>query len=175
MKVRHCFHSFHEVMGSDVMFLVLWMLSFKPTFSFFSFIFIKRLFSISSLSAIRVVSFAYLRLLIFLPAILIPVCAFHLIPVCAFNSAYKLNKQDDNIQPWHTPFPIRNKSVVNLCSNTCIASVYSVSLFFHFKILFIFLNSFIKVSLTFINCIYLYNSMFWYTYTLWKGHHSQTN
>ena len=27
-------------------------------------------------------------------------------------SAYKLNKQSDNIQPWHTPFPIWNQSVV---------------------------------------------------------------
>ena len=50
------------------------MLSFKPTFSLFSFTFIKRLFSSSSLSAITVVSFAYLRLLIFLTAILIPAC-----------------------------------------------------------------------------------------------------
>ena len=41
------------------------MLSFKPTFALSSFI--KRLFSASSLSAIRVVSSAYLRLLIFLP------------------------------------------------------------------------------------------------------------
>ena len=41
----------------------------------FTFTFIKRLFSSSSLSAIRVVSSAYLRLLIFLPAILIPACA----------------------------------------------------------------------------------------------------
>ena len=41
------------------------MLSFKPTFSLSSFTFIKRLFS-SSLSAIRVVSSAYLRLLAFL-------------------------------------------------------------------------------------------------------------
>ena len=39
-----------------------------------SFTFIKRLFSSSSLSAIRVVSSAYLRLLIFLPAIFIPAC-----------------------------------------------------------------------------------------------------
>ena len=43
------------------MILVFWMLSFKPTFSLSSFIFIKRLFSSSSLSAIRVVSSAYLR------------------------------------------------------------------------------------------------------------------
>ena len=65
----------HEVMGSDAMILVFWTLSFKPAFSLSSFTFIKRLFSSSSLSAIRVVSSAYLRLLIFLPAILIPACA----------------------------------------------------------------------------------------------------
>ena len=47
------------------------MLSFKPAFSLSSFTFIKRVFSYSSLSAIRVVSSAYMRLLIFLPAILI--------------------------------------------------------------------------------------------------------
>ena len=50
----------HEVMGPDAMILVFWMLSFKPTFSLSSFTFIKRLFSSSSLSAIRVVSSAYL-------------------------------------------------------------------------------------------------------------------
>ena len=61
----------HEVMGLDAMILVFWILSFKPTFLLFSFSFIKRLFSSSSLSAIRVVSSAYLRLLIFLPPILV--------------------------------------------------------------------------------------------------------
>jgi len=65
------------------------MLNFNPTFSLFSFIFFKRLFSSSSLSAISMVCSAYLRLLIFLPAILFPACAlsspdFHMI--C---SAYK--------------------------------------------------------------------------------------
>ena len=48
---------------------------FKPTFSLSSFTFINRLFSSSSLSAIRLVSSAYLRLLILLLAILIPACA----------------------------------------------------------------------------------------------------
>ena len=43
-------------MGSDAMILVFWMLSFKPTFSLSSFTFIKRLFSSSSLSAIRCIS-----------------------------------------------------------------------------------------------------------------------
>jgi len=64
----------YQVMVPDAMIFVFWMLSFKPTFSLSSFTFIKRLFS-SSLSAIRVVSSAYLRLLKFLPAILIPACA----------------------------------------------------------------------------------------------------
>ena len=57
----------HEVMGLDAMILVFGMLSFKPAFSLSSFTLIKRLFSSSLLSAIRVVSSAYLRLLIFLP------------------------------------------------------------------------------------------------------------
>ena len=59
----------------DAMILVFWKLSFKSTFLLSSFILIKRLFSSSSLSAIRVVSSAYLRLLIFLLAILIPAYA----------------------------------------------------------------------------------------------------
>ena len=28
------------------------------------------------------------------------------------DCTYKLNKQDDNIQPWYTPFPIWNQSIV---------------------------------------------------------------
>ena len=101
----------HEVMGPDAMILVFWMLSFKPTFSLSSFTFIKRLFS-SSLSAIRVVSSVYMRLLIFLRAILIPVCASSSPVFLIMYSAYTLNQQGDNIQPWHIPFPIWNQSVV---------------------------------------------------------------
>ena len=56
---------YHEVIGPDAMILVFLMLSFKPAFSLSSFTF-KRFFSSSLLSAIRVVSYAYLRLLIFL-------------------------------------------------------------------------------------------------------------
>ena len=55
----------HEVIGLDAIILVFWMLSFKTTFSLSSFAFIKRLFNSSLLSAIKVVSSAYLRLLIF--------------------------------------------------------------------------------------------------------------
>ena len=75
------------------------MLSFKPTFSFSSFTFIKRLFISSLLSSISVVLSAYLRLLIFLPAILIPACASSSLAFHMMYSAYKLNKQGDNIQP----------------------------------------------------------------------------
>ena len=101
----------HEVMGPDAMILVFWMLSFKPTFSLYSFISIRRLFS-SSLSAIKGGSSAYLRFLIFLPAILIPACASYSPTFRMMYSAYKLNKQGDNIQPWCTPFPIWNQSIV---------------------------------------------------------------
>ena len=101
----------HEVMGPDAMILVFWMLSFKPAFSLSSFTF-KRLFSSSSLSAIRVVSSEYLRFLIFLRAILIPACASSSPAFLMMYSTYKLNKQSDNIQPCHTPFPIWNQSVV---------------------------------------------------------------
>ena len=62
-----------DMMGLDAMIFIFLMLSFKPAFSLSSFTFIKKLFSSSSLSAIRVVSSEYLRLLIFLLAILISV------------------------------------------------------------------------------------------------------
>ena len=99
-------------MGPDSMILVFWMLSFKPTFSLSSLTFIKKLFSSSSLSAIKVVSSACLRLLICLQAILIPACTSSSPAFRRIYSAYKLNKQGDNIWPWCTPFPIWNQSVV---------------------------------------------------------------
>ena len=98
----HCIHCFpiylHEVMGPDAMNLVFKVLSLKRTFSLSSFTFIKRLFS-SSLSVRRVGSSEYLRLLIFLLAILIPACASSSQAFHMMYSAYKLNKQGDNIQP----------------------------------------------------------------------------
>ena len=99
-------------MELDAMIWVFWILSFKPNFSLSSFTFIKRLFSSSSLSVIRVVSSAYQRLLIFLPAVLIPAFASSSPEFFTMYSAYKLNKHSDNIHPWRTPFPIWNQSVV---------------------------------------------------------------
>ena len=51
------------------------------------------------------VSSAYLRLLIFLPAILISACASSSLAFRMMYSAYMLNKQGDSIQPWRMPFP----------------------------------------------------------------------
>ena len=49
---------------------------------------------------------AYLRLLISLPANLIPACDSSSPAFLMMYSAYKLNEQGDNIQHWHTPFSI---------------------------------------------------------------------
>ena len=98
-------------MGLDAMIFVFGMLSFKPAFALFSFTLIKRLFSSSLLSVISVVSPAYLKLLIYLLAVLIPACASSSLAFHMIYSAYKLNKQSDNIQPCCTPFPIWNQSV----------------------------------------------------------------
>ena len=103
------------------------LMSFKPTFSLSSFTFIKRLFSSSSLSAIRVVSSPYRRLLIFLPAIWIPACASSSPVFLLMYSTYKLNKQGDNIQPRRIPFPIWNQSVVLCPFLTCFLTCIQVS------------------------------------------------
>ena len=102
----------HEVMGQDAMILVFWMLIFKSTFPLSTFTFIKRLFSSTSLSAIRVVSCEYLRLLIFLPTNLIPAYASSSPAFSMMYSAHKLNKQCDNTQHWRIPFPVWNQSVI---------------------------------------------------------------
>ena len=105
-KISHCFHYFPIYLpwsdGPDTMILIFWMLSFKPTFSLSSFI--KRLFS-SSLSAIRVVSSAYLRLLIFLLAILIPACASSSPVFLMMYSTNKLNNLGGSISRVAKPSP----------------------------------------------------------------------
>ena len=98
--------------GTRFMIFILLMLSFKPALSLSSFTFIRRLFSSSSLSTIRLISSVYLSLLIFLLVILTPACdssspAFH-----TMGSTQKLNKQGDNI--WACiPLPILYWSVVS--------------------------------------------------------------
>ena len=85
----------HEVMGLDTMIFV-WLFvlifSFNPALSLSSCTLIRRLFSPSLFSAIRVVSSAYLRLLIFLLAIFIPTCDSSSLALHTIYSAYKVNK-----------------------------------------------------------------------------------
>ena len=115
-KVGHCFHGFPIYLpwsdGTRCHDLSFLNIEFKPNFSLSSSTFIKRLFSSSSLSAIRLVSSAYLTLMIFLQAILIPACPSSSPALLMIHSAYKLNKQGDDIQPWYTAFPIWNQPVV---------------------------------------------------------------
>ena len=118
-KICHCFHfsliympwsggtGYHECWVFFVN--IFWMLSFKPAFFISS---AYQLVFSSLLSAIRVVSSSYLWMLILLPAILIPACASSSLAFHMMYSAYKLNKQGDNIQHWRIPFPIWNQSVV---------------------------------------------------------------
>ena len=100
----------HEGLGPDTIISFFWMLSFKPVFSLSSFIFIKR----SSV-----------------PLHFLPLEWYHMhirgcwyfshnlnsslwvtqLSICMMYSAYKLNKQGDNTQPWCTPFPIWNQSI----------------------------------------------------------------
>ena len=89
-----------------------------------SFIFIRRLFSSSLLSAIRTVTSAYLMLLIFLLAILIPACDSSSPAFCMMCSACKLNNRGDNTALTHS-FPNLepihcSTSGSNCCFLTCI-------------------------------------------------------
>ena len=63
-KVCHCFHCFPIYLlwsdGTRCHDLHFWMLSFKPAFSLSTFSFIRKIFSSSSLSTIRVMLSAYL-------------------------------------------------------------------------------------------------------------------
>ena len=97
------------------------MLSFNPAFSLSSFTLFKRLFSSSLCFAIWVVSCANLRMLIFFLAILISACALSSPAFHMMYSAHKLNQQDNDKQPLHTPFPILNQSIIS-CPVQTVAS-----------------------------------------------------
>ena len=82
-----------------------------PWSSFLNVEFLSQLFhsplSLSSRGSLVPLTFCHLCiwLLIFLPAILIPACGSSSPAFCMMYSAYKLNKQGDNIQPCYTSFP----------------------------------------------------------------------
>ena len=115
-EICHCFHLFPFYLpcsnGAGCHKIMLLICSFKPALSLASFTLIKRLFNSSSLSAIRVVSSAYLRLLMFLPPILIPACNSSSLAFLMMCSAYRLYKQHDSRQPCRTPFSIFSQKLV---------------------------------------------------------------
>ena len=110
----HCFYHFPFYLPcskgarcNDLIIIILLIIfTLKLALSLSSFTLMKRLFSSSSLSAIRVVSSMYLRLLMFLPPILILACNSFSLGFLKMCSAYRLNKQGDRRQPCHTPFSI---------------------------------------------------------------------
>ena len=113
-KICHCFHFFpfywpwSWFIYDLSMILKCWILNqlFDSPLSLSSRGFLVPLYFLHT----KAVSSAYLRLLIFLLAILIPACDLSSPVFCMTYSAYKLNKQG-NIQPC-TPFPILTQSVV---------------------------------------------------------------
>ena len=116
-KFSHCFRCFpiylpwSDETGWHI--FAFWLLSFKPDFPLSSFTFIRRLFSFTLFSSISLVSSAYLRLLIFLLAVLIPACASSSLTFLMIYSAQKLNKQGENIQPSWTYFPTWSQFIVS--------------------------------------------------------------
>ena len=102
---------YYEVMGVDAMISVIWMLSFKPVFSLSSFTFTNRFFSSSSLSCHKGGVICISELIDISPGNLDSSLCF-IQPGMYMYSAYKLSKQGDNIQPWCSPFPFWNQSVV---------------------------------------------------------------
>ena len=94
----------HEMMGPDATILISWMLSFKLAFSLSS----RGSLVPLHFLPLELVSSAYLRLLIFLPAILIPACDSSSLAFPMMYSVWRLHKQGDSIQPWCTPLPVLN-------------------------------------------------------------------
>ena len=119
IKICNCFtlsaSISHGLMGLDAMIFVFWMLKNSPLSSS------SRGSLIPLYFAFRVVSSAYLRLLIFFLAILIPPYDSSSPSFCMSFSPYEFNKHRDNIQLYHTPLPTLNQSFV-LCLLLTVAS-----------------------------------------------------
>ena len=124
-KICQCFYFlysiYHEVLGLDAMILCL-NAKFQASF-FFTFLFHLHQealsLSSSSLSTLRMVSSAYLRLLVYLLEFCLPACDSSGPTFCMMYPAYKLNKQDDNRKPWCTPFPTLKPAYCSMSSSNC--------------------------------------------------------
>ena len=109
-KIYHCFHFSHIYLlwsdGTRCHDLSFWNVDFTNSFFTHLFYLTKRLFSSTLLFAIKMVSYAYLRILIFLLVVLLPAFDSSSLAFCMMHSACKLNKHSDNILLWHSSFPI---------------------------------------------------------------------
>ena len=125
----HCFHLFPLYLPwsdgtryHDLSFLIL---NFKPAFSLSSFTFIKRLFSSSSLSVIRVGIIHISEVVTISPPKLNSSLAYSM--MC---SVYKLSKKSDNKQPYKLSQSFLNPEPVNCSiqvSNICFLTRIQVS------------------------------------------------
>ena len=112
-KQCHCFQFFPFYLpwsdGTECHDLSFFNVELQASFFALLFTLIKRLPNFSSFSAFREVSSAYLRLLTFLLAILIPTCDSSTLAFHMMYSTYKLNKYCENIHPCCTLFPLLNQ------------------------------------------------------------------
>ena len=99
----------HEAMGKNAMIFIFWMWNLIRCFTL---LFHFHQEALQFLFTFCHVSSAYLRLLRFLQATVIPACASSSWAFCMIYSAYNLNNQGYNIQPLCTPFLIWNQSAV---------------------------------------------------------------
>ena len=101
----------HEVIEPDSMILVFWLLSFNPAYSLSSLTFRSFLIPLHFLPLgwyhLHIWSCWYFSQQSWFQLVSHNSPAFHMM-----YSECKLNKQDDSIQPWCTPFSILNQSVV---------------------------------------------------------------
>ena len=119
----HCFHCFTIYLpwsdGIGCHDFSFWMLSFKPAFSLLSPSSKGFLVPLHFLPLgwyhLHIWGYWYFSWQSWFQLVLHPVQRF------SWNSAQKLNKQGDSIQPWRTPFPIWNQSIV-LCPVLTVAS-----------------------------------------------------
>ena len=127
IKSSHCFHFFPIYLpwsvGTESMILVFWKLNFilvswRLSLSQLSYSPLS-LSSRGSWALLHFLPWGWCHLSIwgywyFFPAILIPACASSSPGFLMMYSAYKLNKQGDNILPWHTPLLIWNQSLFHV-------------------------------------------------------------
>ena len=104
-----------------------WLLSFNIKTTLLFHLHQEALFSSSSLSIIRVVLSEYLRLLIFLPEILIPACVSCSLTFWMKYSIYKLIEQDDNNSLDTLLSQIEPVRCSNSCSNCCFLTYIQIS------------------------------------------------